>query len=85
MLLDCDTHIQRRRLLVSPFRGKQLASYSDIITEIAESEIANWPRGRPVALHLRLVSITTDIILRVVLGNRGPTASTNCEDKLTAA
>jgi hypothetical protein len=38
------------------------------MTELAEREIASWPREQPVALHPRLQRVTLEIILRAVFG-----------------
>ena len=49
------------------------------MTELAEREVAAWPRGEPTALHPRLQRLTLEIILRAVFGleegaDAGPSA-----------
>jgi cytochrome P450 family 135 len=38
------------------------------VAEVADREIARWPRGEPVAFHPRLQALTLEIILRAVFG-----------------
>ena len=39
-----------------------------LMTEVAEREVARWPRDEPVELHPRLQALTLEIILRAVFG-----------------
>jgi cytochrome P450 family 135 len=68
LLLNDDAHSEQRRLLMPLFRGNQLASYADTMTAIAESEIARWPRGKPVRLHAHMQALTLELILRGAFG-----------------
>jgi cytochrome P450 len=68
LLLDGDAHMEQRRLLMPPFRGSHLTSYTDTMTAVAQAAIAGWPRGEPVRLHPLMQSLTLEIILRVVFG-----------------
>jgi cytochrome P450 len=68
VLLDGDAHKEQRRLLMPSFRGTHLHSYLKTMRDIAEAEIARWPRGEPVRLHPRMQTLTLEVILRVVFG-----------------
>jgi cytochrome P450 len=68
LLLDDDAHKEQRRLLMPSFRGSHLQGYASAMTEIAESQIASWPRGVPVQLHPRMQALTLEVVLRVVFG-----------------
>ncbi|HEX2285719.1 MAG TPA: cytochrome P450 [Mycobacterium sp.] len=70
LLLDGEAHREQRRLLMPPFRGKQLQSYADTMAAVAAAEIARWPRGKPVPLHRRMQALTLEVILRAVFGLR---------------
>lgn len=70
LLLDDEAHREQRRLLMPPFRGHHLASYTDKMTAVAQAEIAGWPRGKPVRLHPRMQTLTLEVILRTVFGLR---------------
>jgi cytochrome P450 len=68
LLLDGDAHKEQRRLLMPSFRGSHLQGYVNTMRDIAEAEIARWPRGEPVRLHPRMQTLTLEVILRVVFG-----------------
>jgi cytochrome P450 len=68
LLLDGDAHMEQRRLLMPPFRGSHLTSYTDTMTAVAQAAIAGWPRGEPLRLHPLMQSLTLEVILRVVFG-----------------
>jgi cytochrome P450 len=68
LLLDEDAHREQRRLLMPPFRGNHLASYAETMTAVVQSEIARWPRGKPVRLHPLMQTLTLEVILRTVFG-----------------
>ena len=70
LLLDDDAHREQRRLLMPPFRGNHLESYTHAMTAVAAAEIARWPRGEPVRLHPRMQALTLEVILRLVFGLR---------------
>lgn len=36
--------------------------------DVAECEVAEWPRGESMALHPRLLGLTLEMILRAVFG-----------------
>ena len=68
ILLDEQPHLDQRRLLTPAFHGERIERLSDLVTDVAEREVAAWPRDEPVALHPRLQSLTLEIILRAVFG-----------------
>jgi cytochrome P450 len=39
-----------------------------LVSEVAEREIASWPRGESIRLHGRLQALTLEVILRAVFG-----------------
>jgi cytochrome P450 len=70
ILLDEDPHMEQRKLLLPAFHGDSMQRLSGLMSELAEQEIASWPRGEPVAVHPALQSLTLEIILRSVFGLR---------------
>jgi cytochrome P450 len=73
LLLDGAEHIRQRRLMLPPFHGERLRGYEQLIAEIADEELQDWPSGVPLALQPRMQAITLEVILRVVFGmDRGP-------------
>ena len=68
LLLDDEAHMRQRKLLLPPFHGKRMERYGELMREIAEREIASWPRGEPFELHPRMQALTLEIIVRAVMG-----------------
>jgi cytochrome P450 len=68
LLLDGPQHLRQRKLMLPPFHGSRMAGYRDMVAEIAREHVADWPRGRPLALAPKLQAITLDVVLRVIFG-----------------
>lgn len=68
LLLDGPRHLRRRRLVLPPFHGERLKTYTDDMAQITRDDLAGWPLDTPFPLEPRLRAITLAIILRVVFG-----------------
>jgi cytochrome P450 len=68
ILLDEGPHLEQRKLLLPAFHGERMQRLSDLMGELAEREVEQWPLGERVALHPRLQRLTLEIILRAVFG-----------------
>jgi cytochrome P450 len=68
ILLDGSAHMEQRKLMLPAFHGEKMARLSGLMAEVAEREVAEWPRGAPVRLHPRMQRLTLEIILRAVFG-----------------
>lgn len=68
LTLDGASHIRQRRLLLPPFHGERMQRYGDLIREITERSLADWPLREPFPLQPRMQAITLDVILRAVFG-----------------
>jgi cytochrome P450 len=68
ILLDEDAHLEQRKLMLPAFHGQRMQRLSGVMAELAERELARWPREQTIALHPRLQRVTLEIILRVVFG-----------------
>ncbi len=68
ILLDEGPHLEQRKLLLPAFHGERMQRLSGLMAELAEREVASWPRGERIALHARLQRLTLEIILRAVFG-----------------
>lgn len=68
ILLDGDSHMRQRKLMLPAFHGEQMARLADTMAEVAEREVAAWPRDTPIELHPRMQALTLEIILRAVFG-----------------
>ena len=76
ILLDEAAHLEQRKLMLPAFHGEKMQRLSGLMAEVAEREVASWPRGEPIALHPRLQDLTLEIILRAVFGLDPGRAST---------
>ena len=83
ILLDEEPHMEQRKLLLPAFHGDGMQRLSGLMAELAEQEIASWPRGEAVALHPRLQRLTLEIILRAVFGLRQGARLDRLRDRLT--
>jgi cytochrome P450 len=68
ILLDEAAHLEQRKLMLPAFHGEKMERLSDLIAEVADREVASWPRGKPFRLGPRLQRLTMEIILRAVFG-----------------
>jgi cytochrome P450 len=68
ILLDEGPHLEQRKLLLPAFHGENMQRLAGLMRELADSEVAGWPRGEPVELHPRLQQLTLEIVLRAVFG-----------------
>ncbi len=68
ILLDEGPHLQQRKLLLPAFHGESMQRLSGLMADLAEAEVASWPRDETVALHPRLQRLTLEIIMRAVFG-----------------
>jgi cytochrome P450 len=68
ILLDEDAHMEQRKLMLPAFHGERMQRLEGVMRELAERELASWPRDQAIALHPRLQRLTLEIILRAVFG-----------------
>jgi cytochrome P450 len=68
IVLDEESHLQQRRLLLPAFHGEAMERLEGLMIELAEREIATWPRGEAARLHPRLQRLTLEVVLRSVFG-----------------
>jgi cytochrome P450 len=82
LLVDGATHLRQRRLLLPPFHGEALARYREVMREVAEAEVASWPRGDAFQLQPRMAELTLEVIMRTVFGARDAAALPGLRDAL---
>jgi cytochrome P450 len=68
ILLDGGAHMEQRKLMLPAFHGEKMARLSGLMAEVAEREVASWPREGPIELHPRMQRLTLEVILRAVFG-----------------
>jgi cytochrome P450 len=68
LLLDDAAHLGQRKLLLPPFHGEKMRRHVDLMREIAEREVAEWPTGTPFAVQPHMQRVTLEVIMRIVFG-----------------
>jgi cytochrome P450 len=72
LVIDGDTHRDRRRLMTTPFHRDAVARQAELMADIAAENIAGWPVGRAFAVAPKTSEITLEVILRTVIGASDP-------------
>jgi cytochrome P450 len=68
LLQDGSQHKRARKLLMPAFNGHALREYQDLVTEVAQAEVATWRDGEEFRSLDRMNRLTLEVILRVVFG-----------------
>ena len=69
LLLDGASHQRQRQLLIPPFHGERLQSYSQVICDITRAEIKHLVINTPFIVRSPIQLLTLRIILEVVFGS----------------
>ncbi|QKQ75974.1 cytochrome P450 [Nostoc sp. TCL240-02] len=68
-------HQRQRQLLLPPFHGERMRSYSQIISDITEKVISQYQIGQPFNIRSIAQAITLRVIMQAVFGlDEGPRA-----------
>ena len=67
-LLDGEEHRHHRRLMSPAFHRTGVRRYASLIEEITARDIARWPIDEPFPLQTAMRRITTESIVRIVIG-----------------
>jgi cytochrome P450 len=84
ILLDEAEHLEQRKLMLPAFHGEKMERLSGLMADVAERELASWPRDQAAPLHPRFQGLTLEIILRTVFGLDPGTRLDELRDLLTA-
>ena len=68
LLLDERAHMTQRKLLLPPFHGERMKAYGELMTGVAEAEIASWPAGEVIPTRPAMQRITLEIVMRAIFG-----------------
>jgi cytochrome P450 family 135 len=68
MLLEEPDHMTRRKLMLPSFHGAAITAEAETMTEVARSQVGQWPVGEPFALWPRMQAITLEVVMRAVFG-----------------
>lgn len=69
LLLDGNPHASQRRILMPPFHGERMYSYSQIIIESTKQVASQWTE-KPIEVRAAMQEITLEVILHAVFGLR---------------
>ena len=68
--VDGEAHKQKRKLLMPPFHGDRVATYSRFICETTERLTASWQLDREICIRPYMQEITLQTILQIVFGRK---------------
>ena len=68
LLLDGAEHMRHRKLLLPPFHGERMREYGELMAEVAERHVAQWPKDQPFSAIDSTQAITLEVIQRAVFG-----------------
>ncbi len=68
MLADGDEHLRGRAMITQAFSAAATVKHEAMVRDIAEREVATWPRDAAIALHGRLRALTLRVILATLFG-----------------
>jgi cytochrome P450 family 135 len=74
LLLDGGEHLRHRRLMLPPFHGERMRSWTEVIRASADAEIDSWPVGREFRMLEPMQALTLRVIVQAVFGYRGDEA-----------
>jgi cytochrome P450 len=74
LLLDGVEHLRHRRLMLPPFHGERMRSWTEVIHASTDAEVASWPRGREFRLLESMQALTLRVIVQAVFGYVGDEA-----------
>ncbi len=72
LLLDGDRHLRMRKLMLPPFHGQAIASYAELIEQIADREVDRWGPGETIRTRTVAQEITMEVMIRAVFGVSDP-------------
>jgi cytochrome P450 family 110 len=68
ILLDDKPHQRQRQLLMPPFHGDRMRTYSDLIVDITKQVASGWCRGETFNVRNAIQDISLQVILKAVFG-----------------
>ncbi|WP_067701499.1 cytochrome P450 [Nocardia jejuensis] len=72
IFLEGDDHRRERRLFSPPFQSKALKSYEDVMVEVVERTLPDWPVGEPIEFLKVGYDLAIGVLLGVIFGDVAP-------------
>lgn len=85
LLLDERAHMHQRKMLLPPFHGQRMRHYTELMAEVTERHIQDWPQDEAFSLHPKMQAITLEVIIRTVFGVEEPDRVDRLREVLTRA
>ena len=67
-VLEPVEHLARRKLLLPPFHGENVRTYSEVMRRVVSDQLAGWRSGDVVAMLPVAQHLTLEVILHALLG-----------------
>ena len=68
LLLDEAEHLRHRKMMLPPFHGERMRAYGDVMRDVAERHVAQWPKDEAFSTIDSMQAITLEVIQRTVFG-----------------
>jgi cytochrome P450 len=68
LTIDDEEHMATRKRMLPPFHGESVRAYEQIVREMTEQRVAQWPIGETISMHRESREVTLEVILRAVFG-----------------
>ena len=69
MLQDEPTHMSDRKRILPSFHGQRMASYGEMMSDVARREVERWPLGEPFALWPRMQAVSLEVVMRATFSD----------------
>ncbi len=84
IFLDGDAHRAERKHFAPPFQTAALRSYEELMIEVVERELPNWPVGEPFEFLKAGYDLAIGVLLGVVFGDVAPERRDRLKDAVSA-
>jgi cytochrome P450 family 110 len=68
VLLDGIEHRRHRKLIMPPFHGERLKSYSQTMVDVTKEVISSWQEGQTIIIHDYIQEITMRVNMGAIFG-----------------
>ncbi|MEV6061689.1 cytochrome P450 [Nocardia asteroides] len=84
IFLDGEEHRSERKHFAPPFQTAALRSYEELMVEVVERELPNWPVGEPFEFLTAGYDLAIGVLLGVVFGDVAPQRRDRLRDAVRA-
>lgn len=79
MLAEEDQHLSGRKAIMPAFHNRTIAAHRDMVEQVTQRHIAQWPRERPFPAHPLLRALSLEVILQTLFGSGVSTTDLHSE------